>query len=110
MKDQSIPEINIEQIDATTEVLIEGVFMELVSLQEYLKPKIKRMEELKTWCKTLGSYATENYVCSVRPQEKVCLVSLDKAIEALGRSLLEEKGLIQTVSFEVVSVSPKFII
>lgn len=108
MTKEEAQKINEEFIaDMMSDLLIDGVFKELVSLETELKPKVKRLSELRDWCKGLGTYATENYVCSVRDQERRCLVSLDKAADALGQSFLIEHDLIQVVSFQVVSVSPK---
>lgn len=90
------------------DLLVDSILKELLVLQADIGPKIKRINEIKAWCIEAGSFSTLNHVCSVAIRERTGLVSLDKAIEVLGEKLLKEKGLIQTISFQVVSISSKF--
>lgn len=83
---------------------------ELLALEAEVKPKLKRIEEIKTWCKDQGSFATLHYVCAVIPRQRTCLVSLDKAVTALGKEMLESFNLIQTVTFSIVNVSEKSVV
>lgn len=84
---------------------INAVLTEFLSLKQELKLKETRLKEIQTWCKEQGSFATDVYVCSVTDRSRTGLVGLEKAIEALGKELLEQHDLITTSTFSVVSVS-----
>src|SRR5579859_2409608 len=83
----------------------DEVLEELLELEKDVKPKLKRIEEIKSWCKEKGSFHTDKYVCSVQTRTRTCLVSLEKATLALGKTMLESFNLIQESVFKVVSVS-----
>lgn len=82
---------------------------ELIELEAELKPKVRRLDELKTMFKDRGSFSTDLHVCAVNEQTQKRLVSLDKAIAALGKEMLENFELIQTITFRTVRVSRKSI-
>ncbi len=82
---------------------------ELIELEAELKPKVRRLDELKTMMKDRGSFATDLHVCAVNEQTQRRLVSLDKAVAALGKDMLENFELIQTITFKTVKVSRKAI-
>lgn len=86
-------------------IIAEQLLSELLNLEEELKPKIKRLSELKEWCKERGSFATASYICVVKEREQVRLVSLETAVRRLGRETLEMFSMIQIIKFKVVNVS-----
>lgn len=83
------------------------ILEELVLLEEELKPKVRRLNELKDMFKQRGSFATDIFVCAVNEQTQRRLVSLDKAVAALGKEMLDSFELIQTITFKTVRVSRK---
>lgn len=92
----------------TTEIITEDMLLaELLEIEAEIKPRLKRLELLKQWCKDRGTFSTDNYVCAIKPRSRTCLVSLDKAIEALGKEMLESFSLIQTISFLTVHVNKR---
>lgn len=88
---------------------IDIVLDELLNLEDDIKPKLKRIEEIKTWCKEQGSFCTDYHVCSIKEHTRTAIVSLKKAVDALGKEMLESFGLIQTTEFKTVHVSKKSI-
>lgn len=85
----------------------DSMLEEIILLEEELKPKIKRLNELKGHCKTRGSFATDFFVCAVEDRSQTRLVSLDRAVKALGREMLESFDLIQVIMFSTVHVTRK---
>lgn len=86
-------------------LIIESVLKEYLVLQDQIKPIIQRIDEIRSWCKEQGSFSTPNYVCAVTPQTRTCMAGLDKTVEALGREILEEHGLIYISTFLVVRIA-----
>jgi hypothetical protein len=86
---------------------VERALTELLVLEEAIKPMQKRINEIREWCKSQGSFATDNFVVSVKPRNQVRLVGLKAAIEALGIEILESNGLIQEIEVFLVNVSKK---
>ncbi len=86
------------------------LLQEIVELEAALKPMVRRLKELKEQCKDKGSFATDIYVCSVKEQTRTGLVGLERAIDALGREMLQSFDLIQTVLFKTVHVSRRDVI
>lgn len=87
----------------------ESVLEELLDLEADIKPKVKRIAEIKDWCKQVGSFNTDHYICLIKDQERTGLVSLEKAVGKLGRTILEETGCIQTTSFQTVHIAAKIL-
>ena len=80
---------------------------ELLDLEAEVKPKVKRIEEIKTWCKDQGSFSTDSFVCSIKPHTREGMVPLSIAVERVGRDTLEEFELIKMTEYSTVNVSPK---
>ncbi len=88
-------------------IALDKMLDELLLLEIDVKEKVKRIEAIRTWCKQQGSFSTELHVCSVKSHSRTGLVSLEKAVKALGRDLLENFELINTSTFLTVQVSKK---
>ncbi len=86
---------------------VNALLAEYLALQEELKIKGKRYDEIRNWCKAQGTFATDQYVCAVKLQTRVGLAGLETVTTALGREILEENDLIRESEFLLVSVSPK---
>lgn len=82
-------------------------------LSHYLKMKEehKRLDKeiitIKNILIEAGSFATDNYVCAVRDQERLGIKPLEAVIRVFGRELIEEYDLLQLSVFKVVSVAKK---
>lgn len=86
-------------------VEMNKIFRELMELESDIKPKVKRIAEIKAWCKELGTMSTDEYVCCITMRQRTCLVGLDQVVNALGRTILDEMKLIQVVEYQVVNIS-----
>lgn len=87
---------------------VEQLLSELLELEANVKPMIRRINEIKEWCKEQGSFCTLQYVCSVQGRMQKRLIGLQAAIDAMGgEEALEELGLIQIIEFLTVHVGRK---
>lgn len=89
----------VKDIDATLE--------ELLDLQLIIKSQMKRAEDIKNWCKEVGSFATDKYVCAVEKRTRVGLVGMDEAIRILGKETIELMKLSKASEFLLVHISKK---
>lgn len=81
------------------------ILEEYLKLDREIKEKTKRLEELKEWCKSKGSFATQLFVCALMPRERTSLAPLDEVAAALGKDALERFNLIRRHSFCIVQVT-----
>ncbi len=86
---------------------LDEMLQELIALEQDVKIKYKRIEEIKAWCKEQGSFATDHHVCSVKEHTRTGLAGLDVVAKALGRDLLEDLDLIRVSQFLTVHVSKR---
>lgn len=86
---------------------VDVILHELLVLEADVKVKVKRIDEIKTWCKQQGSFDTEMFVCAVKERSRTGLVSLQKAIDAIGEEILRDNNLIQTSTFLIVMVAAR---
>lgn len=83
----------------------DAMLKELLLLEADVKVKNKRIAEIKEWCREMGSFATDRFLCSVKEHERRGMVGLDKAIQLVGKDTLEEFGLITASTYKTVHVS-----
>lgn len=93
-------------MDAAVETQVEQVLAELLLLEQEVKIKSKRIDEIRKWCKEQGSFSTMNYVCVVKPRTRVGLAGLEVVAAAIGQDILEQFNLIKQSTFYMVTVSP----
>lgn len=86
---------------------VNEAMAELLLLKAFVKEYESRIDELNTWCKSQGSFSTDRFVVAITERSRQCMVSVEKAVEIADIGWLKDKGLIQTVNFEVVNVSVK---
>lgn len=86
---------------------VNDLLEELLRLEKRSKKDLKRISEIKDWCKQQGSFSTNKFVCAVGTRSKTCLISMDEATSRLGFDFIEEYSLAKTVSYLVVNVSKK---
>lgn len=96
---QMIPKL--DQLDIS---LVESILKEYLQLEEEVKLKKKRLDEIKNWCKCVGSFNTYNYACLIKEQSRTGIVGLERVIAAIGRDILEENNLISVSYFEQVHI------
>ncbi len=68
---------------------------------------VKRITQIKDWCKEQGSFSTEEHVVSIKHRTQDRLVGLEAAVLALGLETLEKNGLIQQIEITLVNISKK---
>lgn len=84
----------------------DSVLDELMALEKEVKPALKRIGEIRDWCRKMGTFSTERYVCAVLDKEQRRLIGLEAAALALGGvDIVEELGLIQIIEFKTIHVS-----
>jgi hypothetical protein len=84
---------------------VEALLTEYLKLLEDIKPMSKRIEEIRAWCKEMGPFATDHFVCSIEDRERTGVVPLQELIEILGKEKIEALGLTKTCAFSIVHVS-----
>lgn len=87
--------------------LTDDDLKEYLFLQACIKQWTVRLEEIRRACKEAGSFCTENHVCAVYIQEQTRMASLETTVSALGKELLEDNGLINHLSFQVVKIAER---
>ncbi len=86
---------------------VEQLLKELIALEKDVKPKLKRIDDIKTMCRNTGSFSTENYVCVVKESVRQAMVSLAKATELIGMEFIQKNNLVTYSKVLTVSVSEK---
>jgi hypothetical protein len=74
---------------------------------QFFKTTKAKLDLLKAELKDYGSCCTENWVCSVYPQSRRGLASMDLFIDVFGYDTLVTNNLIIQHDFLIVKVSPK---
>lgn len=91
-----------------TEAEVNAALKELLILEAKVAPMLKRIGEIKEWCKEQGSFHTDKFVCVVQPRTQRRMVSMADAAHILGgEEILEELDLINYVQFLIVAVAEK---
>lgn len=85
---------------AENELLEEFVF-----LQKKIKEIDERLDEIKLYLKTKGSFCTGQYACVVYEQQRRAICGLEEAIIKLGVEQLERLEMIKHSKFLVVKVA-----
>lgn len=80
---------------------------EYIAYKKTINILTAKMEYIRGLCKVVGSYCTENHVCSVYEQSQTRLVGLDEVVTALTWDTLDQHDLIKVVSFDIVKVTEK---
>lgn len=73
---------------------------------EDLKRRIdKQIHKIKDNCKEYGSFATENYICSVSEHERRGLAGIDQVAAVFGLETLRKHDLVKVTSYKTVEVT-----
>lgn len=86
---------------------VDSMLSELIELEEEVKIAHKRIDEIRTWCKTQGSFCTNQYVCTVMPRSRTGIAALDKVVAAIGMDILEQNQLINVTFFQIINVAKR---
>ncbi len=97
------------RVSRAEEPLIDSIIEEYLYLREEVRPLLARIEEIRSWCKSQGSFSTERFVCVVKTKNRRCISGLDTLLKVLGKSEEEliELGLMRIISFLDVTVGEK---
>lgn len=76
----------------------------MVALQAQIKQMQKRVDEIKKWCKEIGSFYTANYTVSIVKRTRVGLAGLPEVLEFIDAAILHKHGLIRSSQYELVEV------
>jgi hypothetical protein len=87
--------------------LNDELLAEYVALNEEVKAKTKRLEEIKKACKERGSFTTKNFMCAIDVQNRVGLPGLDEVTKHIAKETLMVLGLLRTTSVVSVRITPK---
>lgn len=77
------------------------------TMKKEVKVLEKRLELLKEEILNRGSFSTDNYICVITNESRTSIKALDEVIKVVGRELLEEYDLIQTTTFQKLTVGLK---
>lgn len=86
---------------------IDEILEEYLHLQERAKPILARIGEIRSWCKSKGSFCTLNYVCSVENRTRIGLISKEEAISIFTEEGVKSLGLLKKSEYELIHVSRK---
>lgn len=90
-----------------TDEEVDEILEEYLSLQERAKPILARIGEIRSWCKSKGSFSTPNHVCSVELRIRIGLISKEEAIEIFTEAGVRSLGLLKQSEYELIHVSRK---
>jgi hypothetical protein len=85
----------------------EKLLSEFLEIKEMVKPLLKRLKDINSWCKTQGSFCTDKYVCSVEEREREAMVSKKEAIFILTEEAIRSLGLMKKSKYLLVHISRK---
>lgn len=77
---------------------------EMIMLQAQIKQMQKRVDEIKKWCRDIGSFYTANYTVSVVKRTRTGLAGLPEVLEFIDAAILNKHGLIRESQYELVEV------
>lgn len=83
------------------------LIVEYKNLEQQIKILENRRKELSEQFKAKGSFYTREYVVTIQTRSQTRLVGLEKVSLALGRELLDKHRLVQTISFQTVSIGAR---
>lgn len=79
---------------------------EFLKLQQEIKQKSRRMDEIRKACKEAGSFCTANHACVVYEQEQRRLIGLEEASSIPGAlDFFEKYDMIKVLDFLVVKIA-----
>lgn len=87
--------------------LNDEILNEFITLNEEIKLKTKRLEEIKEACKQKGSFSTKDFVCSIEVQERLGLPGFNEVIRVIERETLEALNLVRKTKVIIVRVNKK---
>lgn len=79
---------------------------EYLELQLRIRDLQKRLDQLKQLCKDVGTFSTDRYAVVVLEQCQERLATLEDVSKIFGYAKLQKYGLIKSIKFSVVKVSP----
>lgn len=88
-------------------MIAEEVLEQYIAMKEEQKRLEEAITNIKNMLIDLGSFATDNYVCAVKTQERRGVKPLAEVVKIFGKELVEEYGLINISQFKSISVSRK---